>query len=346
MKSAKGSLWFAGLLMAILACNTLLQPVAVTPTLTNIATAPSLDLTLTAAFAPLGGDLTASAQVQASPSDTPTLEATATFTPRPIIPTGTAINFASTATPVVFGTSFGFTPLATSGQPTATLGPSPTPGPTSRSGPSVTVVPLLEKPPIDGYLDDWAAPLYAAYSPVGGLQYFSGAGDISAEFRVAWDTTYLYLGAVVHDNQYVQNATGSLLLRGDAIEILLDTNVSQDYAVAAMNGDDFQLGLSGGASLGTPRPEAYLLSPLAQAGPQPLVELVVLPSGDGYFMEAAIPWSVFGIVPSADMHFGFAFSVSDNDSAGTSQQQTLVSIAEHRRFNDPTTWIDLHLIGP
>jgi hypothetical protein len=36
--------------------------------------------------------------------------------------------------------------------------------------------------------------------------------------------------------------------------------------------------------------------------------------------------------------YGFAISISDNDAAGTAQQQSLVSSAPARELFDPTTW--------
>jgi len=38
--------------------------------------------------------------------------------------------------------------------------------------------------------------------------------------------------------------------------------------------------------------------------------------GDGYLVEAAIPWSVLGVTPYGGLSMGFALSISDNDAAG------------------------------
>ena len=62
-----------------------------------------------------------------------------------------------------------------------------------------------------------------------------------------------------------------------------------------------------------------------------------------YRIEAAIPWSVFGVTPSVNSHFGFALSVSDNDDTGTNVQQSMASSASTRKLTDPTTWGELVL---
>jgi hypothetical protein len=59
---------------------------------------------------------------------------------------------------------------------------------------------------------------------------------------------------------------------------------------------------------------------------------------DGYRIEFAIPWSVFGISPVKGQLLGFAVSVSDNDNKTQDLQQTMISSAPHRVLTDPTTW--------
>jgi hypothetical protein len=63
-------------------------------------------------------------------------------------------------------------------------------------------------------------------------------------------------------------------------------------------------------------------------------------------MEVAVPWSEFDLVPQTGQHFGFLFSVSDNDTADNNAQQSVVSLAPQRLLHDPTAWYDLLLGGP
>jgi hypothetical protein len=65
----------------------------------------------------------------------------------------------------------------------------------------------------------------------------------------------------------------------------------------------------------------------------------------GYNIEAAIPWAQLGVTPVAGQHYGFTFSVSDNDTPATTKQETMVSNVATRHLTNPTTWGDMTL-GP
>jgi hypothetical protein len=76
------------------------------------------------------------------------------------------------------------------------------------------------------------------------------------------------------------------------------------------------------------------------------VEIAAVRTANGYNVEVAIPWSVFEMIPQANQHYGFAFSVSDNDIDGGIAQQSMISSASTRRLTNPTTWGDLILYRP
>lgn len=219
-------------------------------------------------------------------------------------------------------------------------------GPGMRSGPSFAATYLSTPPKIDGYVEEWTIPLYRAEAVVYGQSNWDNADDLSAAVFLGWDETYLYVGAKVHDDTYVQNATGAYLYQGDSLEILLDTDVSGDYYLASLSADDFQLGISPGNPAPNQNPEAYLWFPRSQEGRRSNVQIAATRSGSGYHIEAAIPWSVFGVTPTAGRHFGFVFSVSDNDLAGKNVQQSMVSLVSTRVLTAPTTWGDLTLVKP
>ena len=65
-----------------------------------------------------------------------------------------------------------------------------------------------------------------------------------------------------------------------------------------------------------------------------------------YVIEAAVPWSVFGISPSVEKFYGFAFSISDNDVRDANVQQSMVSNLSLRILTDSTTWGNLVLSKP
>jgi hypothetical protein len=90
--------------------------------------------------------------------------------------------------------------------------------------------------------------------------------------------------------------------------------------------------------------EGYLWYPTARAGSVTKIVLEAVLLDDGYRLEAAIPWSTFGVIPYVGQHFGFAFSISDDDQLGTTTQQSMVSTISTRKLTDPTTWGDLTLV--
>ncbi len=250
----------------------------------------------------------------------PVVVATATFPP---VPTAEL----PTATPV--------TPTATSVPPTATL-------PTTRSGLNVIAAYTGTPPTLDGDWGEWSAKQYpcnfVVFGDKGADQAFEGS------FRVAWDKNNLYIAAKVHDDNYVQEATGQYIYKGDSLEILLDTNLTGDFFTRALDGDDYQLGISPGQkSTVNNNPEAYLWFPSGRAGSQSSVQIGATSSTGLYRVEAAIPWSVFHVSPYSGEQFGFAFSISGDDNTGTQQQQVMISSDANRVLVDPTTWGNLTL---
>ncbi len=201
-------------------------------------------------------------------------------------------------------------------------------------------------PNIDGRLGEWKQDRYPIENVVYGKSNHSGLNDLSGRAMISWDEDNLYLGIRVIDDKYVQNAKGSDLFKGDSLDILLDTDVASDFYLGALNGDDFQLGISPGSPDPNDNPEAYLWFPKSSEGKRTEVAIVSRTREDGYVVEAAIPWSVFSVSPSKGQHFGFAFSISDNDNRNQNIQQSMVSFVQIRTLDDPTTWGDLTLIKP
>lgn len=243
------------------------------------------------------------------------------------------------------GTQDGSTPGGS-----ATAGPSLTPVPVSTdrrpNGEIITAAYLSTPPTIDGSLGEWTTTTYRAedvlsYASTG----WTGASDLSADYLIGWDATYLYLGVRRFDDTFVQVSTGRYMYRGDDVEIQIDLDLEGDYSTTLVNSDDYQIGLSPGNFNGL-SPEAYRWFPRSVEGSLVSVEVKAEKSSNGYSLEARIPWTVFGHTPGADQRFGFALSLSDNDQPGVSDWQSMVSSVSTRRVADPTTWGTLVLEPP
>jgi len=198
---------------------------------------------------------------------------------------------------------------------------------------------------LNGALDEWPNPLPGVVEQATfRSENWTGVSDLSARYAVNWDDNFLYLAVQVTDDAHVQTQRGETLFRGDSVEILLDTDLAGDFASAELSTDDFQIGFSPGALNGD-LPEAWLWFPTSREGAPTSVSVAAQSTTLGYNLEAAIPWSVFGIRPNINARFGFTLSISDNDSTGAAEQQTMVSSVATRRLTDPTSWGTLEL-GP
>ena len=251
------------------------------------------------------------------------------------VPTNTALPPSSTPLP-------SNTPQPTNtALPTATstsLPPTPTFTSTPIGRVSSEAASLSTPPTIDGPWDEWTTTQYPIKNVVFGADNWSGASDLQASYRVGWDSHYLYLAVKVIDDTYVQNASGANLYKGDSIELLLSTNPNADSPTLGLTAADYQIGISPGKPSIGQSMEAYLWYPQAKAGSLSNVAIGAVPMNDGYRIEFAIPWSVFGISPAKGQVLGFAVSVSDNDNKTQDVQQTLVSSVPKRDLTDPTTW--------
>jgi hypothetical protein len=215
------------------------------------------------------------------------------------------------------------------------------PAPTAR--PSFSVSAEVFTPTIDGDWSEWPnAEIPAGYVVFGGGNWVN-ANDLNASFKTAYDANNLYIAAKVVDDVYAQNATGYKIYLGDSLEILLDTNLQGDYNDRGLSSDDYQLGISPGKGSITGTKEAFLWYPSNLRGARTSVVIATQSLSDGYRIEAAIPWKIFGITPSSGKHYGFTFSVSDNDNQTQNLQESMVSNVSGRRFLNPTTWGDLVL---
>lgn len=287
------------------------------------------DLTATAIFSSVATSIASTLSSSSAATPSATLPSVSTPTSVPAV--------TATSAPVVPTT----TPL-----PSATALPAATSLPLYRSVGKIVATFLQTPPNIDGDLSKWTLYQYPANYVVYGAANWEDAQDLSAKVMIGWDYSNLYLGVHVFDNQYVQNASGANLYLGDSLEILIDTNLAADFYVSSLSPDDFQLGISPGSPDPGKHLEAYLWYPITVKGAKSQVKIASQKADEGYDVEVAIPWNVFEVVPVAGQHFGFAFSVSDNDKGTANVQESMVSTVPNRHLTNPTSWGDLTLGQP
>ena len=217
------------------------------------------------------------------------------------------------------------------------------------NGRVVFAYPVASPPSIDGRLNEWGGRAYEVPyefrdpEVAGLIGNRTGNADLSGRFYIEWDADHLFIGGDVTDDVHVQIKQGRLLFQGDDIEIQLDADLLGDWDDAAHSEDDAQVGFSAG-DFGALSPEAYIWLPASQEQPGTMITVAARQTGEGYTLEAAIPWWVLGGRPAIETPVGFCLSLSDNDAPGTAQQQTLMSTAPDRTWGDPTTWGTLILM--
>jgi type II secretory pathway pseudopilin PulG len=257
-------------------------------------------------------------------------------------------------------------PAPTEPRPTATPVPPDTPPPSmedreaallsglrhrEENGPPVFVYPRRQTIAIDGRLEEWPPRVYPVlheFTDPDNPQLTgnrSGNSDLAGRLHTAWDRDAFYLGVEVTDDVHVQLETGAAMFKGDDIEIQIDADLLGDWADTSLSSDDGQVGFSAG-DFGGLRPEAYIWRPPDREQPGTMIEVAARQTAQGYILEAAIPWPVMGIAPEIETPIGFCLSLSDNDTPGASQQETLLSTAPKRTWGDPTTWGTLILMAP
>jgi hypothetical protein len=230
--------------------------------------------------------------------------------------------------------------------PTVTLpfdGATPPP-----SAPAEIVAARLSSPPIiNGEGSDWAGlTVYRSPYVVFTHQEWDGTDDLNATWQIAGDETNLYLLANIEDDIHVQTQIGNTTFRGDSVELQIDTGRATDYR-SSIGPDDFQISLSPGDFSSIP-PSAWRFQGTANGqildAPTPHSIIVAAQrSGNGYHLEAAIPWRDLNLTPSSGLILGLAVNFNDNDTPGGALQEMMKSSAPNRRFGDPTTWGTLRL---
>ena len=213
------------------------------------------------------------------------------------------------------------------------------------NGPVLWAYKVTTPPMLDGFLDEWGdrrfSVSHVAYSAEDDT--WQGTDDLSGYCYLAWDEAHLYLAAQVTDDLHVQTETDDSLFEGDEVEIQIDADLQGDFTDSSLSDDDGQIGLSPG-DFSSRQAEAYIWRPPGLEQPGTMIDLAARQTGEGYILEAAIPWWVLGGRPATETAVGFTVNFSDNDNPSIAKQMLLLSTSPNRKWGDPTTWGTLVLV--
>ena len=165
---------------------------------------------------------------------------------------------------------------------------------------------------INGVMDNWPG-LPAERITAANLVMGTDPGGVSADFRLAWDDANLYLFIQVKDpTPMVNEQKGDSLWAEDSIEMFISAeNLNQG---GGLQFADRQVLLS--ARKGDDGYRWYFNNAPAQANVK--MEIVKNVAGDGYTMEAAIPFAGLGFKPRENQELLFDIGINDT-TAGRRQ---------------------------
>ena len=202
---------------------------------------------------------------------------------------------------------------------------------------------------IDGDFDDWQVAGSTAYrldSPVADTLSSNRLGEDSVGvMQLASDATALYVKVEVQDDTYSQPNEGNQIWRGDAF----DMNLSLHAPGSVPERPDrltFQLTMTPLSEV-TGQPAAVLFIGNGQAFSENTVDLPVemvgeVFPGEGWLLEARIPWQVLGLsAPPGQSEPAALFAVFDNDGElndGRSVQAAIQAHVPLAFFQQPRTW--------
>ncbi|MCI0394243.1 MAG: protein kinase [Chloroflexi bacterium] len=228
------------------------------------------------------------------------------------------------------------TPAATT--PTATAGPAGLGTVEARRRDS--------QPVIDGILAEWDGyPAVASSFFVHSDSNWNGSEDLTAVWRLGWDNDYLYVAVEVGDDRHVQTQSGDLIFRGDSLDMQIDTDLTGDYGTG-LSPDDFQIIFSPG-DFGALPPSVFRFTANADGqivdAPDHNIVLAAQPAGQGYILEAAIPWADLRVTAVPGLALGLALNANDNDRPGEAVQEVMMSNVAGRTLTNPASWGTLTL---
>jgi len=162
----------------------------------------------------------------------------------------------------------------------------------------------FDSPPVlDGADNEWPSDsLFYPTKVLGGT--VNGQGDLSGEFKLGWDDSYLYVFGRVIDDALFNDSPNPW--NDDCFELYIDGGNEKG---TTYDGNDFQLMFR----YNDPVAYNFPLGPTNPAG----LDFVMQPTNLGYNVEIRVSWAFIGIPPVADgSKIGFDVHINDDDDGG------------------------------
>jgi hypothetical protein len=185
---------------------------------------------------------------------------------------------------------------------------------------------------IDGLASDWPGRPGEHLSKKN-LVLGTDAQGLEGDFKLCWDKDNLYLYVQVTDPLPISNPnTGSNVWLGDGIELFIGPDNIDEGGELAFT--DRQILLS--ASKETGSVQSYIGGAPTAAKIQ--MEVVKNVGGDGYAMEAAIPWAALHMQPVEGRAFLFDISLDGSSPSGHGRNRQLMWNGISRNSGDRSKW--------
>lgn len=219
----------------------------------------------------------------------------------------------------------------------------------TRAAEAYYVIPYKVDPPIqvDGALGDWdGVPNAIEMRDASHQTYHSasagpwaGVADLSATVRLSWRPDGLYVAAEVTDDTVQQPYSGRDVWKGDYVNLWLDFIPTAEPTRQQLGPGQYHIGISPGnfggraGGEGNTPPSVFFFMP--QNLPMPDAQARSRLTGNGYTLEAYIPFSA---MPEAgqiaqNRHITFEIAVSDSDGRPAAQDRLMTAGTEEWALN-------------
>ncbi|MGC8805235.1 MAG: sugar-binding protein, partial [Candidatus Ratteibacteria bacterium] len=177
---------------------------------------------------------------------------------------------------------------------------------------------------VDGVLHDyeWASgfclPIRSKYHISNSKRQWAGPEDAGMEFYTAWNEKGLFFGAIVADNEVINDRPPELAYQQDCIEIFVDGRTSS-FMKSPYTKGCYQILVK--PPLKNQMPVIEVLGRYKISG----MQIAGVRTKTGYSIELFIPWSAFPEIQKAgpDIHIGIQAMLDDYDSQDLDKVQPL-----------------------